>query len=100
MPSSPTWRAAADMAIDTTLPPSAAPAPPAPPSDEAIEAAWSEPEGLIGFLSTVDHKRIGLRYIYTTFFFFFTAGLMALAMRGQLATPESHVLGPQVYNEL
>src|SRR4051812_20468863 len=41
-----------------------------------------------------------MRYIYTCFFFFFVAGAMALVMRGQLAKPNAHVLGPQLYNEL
>src|SRR6476620_1136905 len=61
---------------------------------------WEDAPGLPGFLSTVDHKRIGLRYIYTSFAFFFLAGLTALLMRAQLAEPNAHVLGPQLYNEL
>src|SRR4051812_25162156 len=41
-----------------------------------------------------------MRYNYTAFFFFFTSGIMALVMRSQLATPESHAVGPEVYNQL
>jgi cytochrome c oxidase subunit 1/cytochrome c oxidase subunit I+III len=70
-----------------------------PPADELLEL-WEDAPGVPGFLSTVDHKRIGLRYIYTSFAFFFIAGLMALLMRAQLAESNAHVLGPQTYNEL
>jgi cytochrome c oxidase subunit I+III len=67
---------------------------------EELLELWEDAPGVPGFLSTVDHKRIGMRYIYTCFFFFFAAGLMALVMRAQLATPDGEVLGPQLYNEL
>ncbi|MDQ1397768.1 MAG: cytochrome c oxidase subunit, partial [Acidimicrobiaceae bacterium] len=71
----------------------------APPTDELREV-WEDAPGLPGFFSTVDHKRIGIRYIYTSFIFFFIAGLTALLMRAQLATPNNNVVGPQTYNEL
>ncbi|MGB6059123.1 MAG: cytochrome c oxidase subunit I [Microthrixaceae bacterium] len=61
---------------------------------------WEDAPGLVGFFSTVDHKRIGMRYIYTSFFFFFLAGIMALLMRAQLAAPNNTVLGAQTYNEV
>jgi cytochrome c oxidase subunit I len=61
---------------------------------------WEDAPGLPGFFTTVDHKRIGMRYIYTCFIFFFVSGLMALVMRSQLAQPNEHLLGPQTYNEL
>lgn len=67
---------------------------------EPLEALWHDRPGLIGFLTTVDHKRIGLRYIYTSFAFFFISGLMALVMRAQLAQPHGNILGPGAYNEL
>ena len=67
---------------------------------ERTTKLWEDPHGIWGFLSTVDHKRLGMRYIYTAFAFFFAAGLQALFMRVQLTTAESGVLGPQTYNEL
>src|SRR5438046_9292410 len=67
---------------------------------EELEEVWEDAPGVPGFFSTVDHKRIGMRYIYTAFFFFFTSGLMALVMRHQLATPDHHLIGPQTYNQL
>ncbi|MEY2567948.1 MAG: cytochrome c oxidase subunit [Actinomycetota bacterium] len=76
------------------------PDPPVPEHEEAAHAVWTEPPGLLGFLSSVDHKRIGIRYIVTAFIFFVLAGLQALIMRAQLAGPENHIVGAQVYNEL
>jgi cytochrome c oxidase subunit 1/cytochrome c oxidase subunit I+III len=67
---------------------------------EQLEEIWEDAPGLLGFFSTVDHKRIGMRYIYTTFVFFFLAGLIALVMRAQLTAPNNHVVGPETYNEL
>jgi cytochrome c oxidase subunit I+III len=68
--------------------------------DETLEHVWADPPGVPGVFNSVDHKRVGLRYIYTAFVFFFIAGLMALVMRVQLAAPNSHIVGPQAYNEL
>src|SRR5437763_3049261 len=67
---------------------------------EELEEIWADAPGVPGFFSTVDHKRIGMRYIYTAFFFFFVSGLMALVMRSQLAAPNNHVVGPETYNQL
>jgi cytochrome c oxidase subunit 1/cytochrome c oxidase subunit I+III len=68
--------------------------------EERLDIVWRDAPGLVGFLTSVDHKRIGLRYVYTAFVFFFLAGLQALVMRVQLSAPNQHVLGPQSYNEL
>src|SRR5215467_9209038 len=68
-------------------------------TDEELEEVWRDPPGILGFLKTVDHKRIGLRYIYTAFVFFFLSGVFALVMRLQLAGPNMGVLGPEAYNE-
>jgi cytochrome c oxidase subunit I+III len=68
--------------------------------EERLEYRWSDPPGIIGFFTSVDHKRIGIRYIVTAFVFFFLAGLMALVMRAQLAQPEADVVGPDTYNQL
>src|SRR5438445_1960608 len=74
-------------------------APPIEVDEEELEEIWADAPGVPGFFSTVDHKRIGMRYIYTAFFFFFTSGLMALVMRSQLSAPNNHVLSPQTYNQ-
>jgi cytochrome c oxidase subunit 1 len=60
---------------------------------------WSDRPGFLGWLTTVDHKRIAMRYIVTALAFFVLAGLNALVMRLQLAAPDAAVLGPDTYNQ-
>ncbi|CAN5165200.1 hypothetical protein BH18ACT4_BH18ACT4_00620 [soil metagenome] len=68
--------------------------------EEALEEVWDDDPGIPGFFSTVDHKRIGMRYIYTAFIFFFISGLQALFMRAQLTAPNSDIVDPDTYNQL
>jgi cytochrome c oxidase subunit I len=65
-----------------------------------LARTWGTAPGLIGALSTVDHKIIGRRYIATAFMFLFLGGLSAVFMRLQLAQPESRLMGPDLYNQL
>jgi cytochrome c oxidase subunit I len=65
-----------------------------------LEEIWKTKPGLIGWLGTVDHKEIGLRYMITAFAFLVFGGIEALIMRVQLARPEQHVLTPDQYNQL
>jgi cytochrome c oxidase subunit I len=50
------------------------------------------------WLTTTDHKLIGLMYIVTGFFFFLVGGMEALLIRTQLAQPNGKVLSPEAYN--
>ncbi len=50
------------------------------------------------FTFNVDHKVIGIQYLVTAFVFYLIGGLMAIALRVELATPESDVLDPNLYN--
>ena len=70
-----------------------------PELDARLERTWARPRGLIGWLSSVDHKEIGVRYVLTALAFFAMAGLLALHMRLQLATPESNLMTPELYDE-
>ena len=63
-----------------------------------IEQSWAERPGLVGWLSTVDHKRIGLRYMTTATLFFCLAGAEAAVMRAQLARPDQTLVSPGTYN--
>ena len=60
---------------------------------------WSRPRGFLGWMASTNHKDIGLRFIVTAFVFFLLAGLLALAMRIQLAFPENRFLAPDHYNQ-
>ena len=52
------------------------------------------------WLMTTDHKKIGVMYMLTGFFFFLAGGVEALLIRTQLAVPNGHVLSPEVYNQV
>ena len=67
---------------------------------EELTRVWDAPEGVAGLLGTVDHKKIGMRYIVTAFLFFLLGGLEALLLRTQLALPENAFLGPEAYDQL
>jgi cytochrome c oxidase subunit 1 len=65
-----------------------------------LERTWSRPPGLWGWISSTDHKEVGHRYIVTAFIFLLLGGLMALAIRVQLARPESGLIDPDRYNQI
>lgn len=56
--------------------------------------------GLWSWVGTVDHKRIGTLYGITAFFWFIVGGIEALMIRTQLATAESELVTPEVFNQL
>ena len=56
--------------------------------------------GISGWLTTVDHKKIGILYLVTSFSFFILGGLEAFLIRLQLAEPESSVISPELYSQL
>ncbi|NDD28521.1 MAG: cytochrome c oxidase subunit I, partial [Proteobacteria bacterium] len=56
--------------------------------------------GLVSWLTTVDHKRIGILYGITALFWFFWGGLEAVLIRTQLAFPNGQVVSADTYNEL
>jgi cytochrome c oxidase subunit I+III len=61
---------------------------------------WQPRRGIVGWLSAVNHKNIGARYIVTGFLFFALAGIAALLMRTQLAVPENTFLNANQYDQL
>lgn len=65
-----------------------------------LAKVWAEPSGFLGWFKAVHHTTIGKRYMITAFAFFLAAGLLAGAMRLQLAFPEAHIMGPDLYNQV
>ena len=59
----------------------------------------STDQGLLQWISSVDHKMIGIMYLFVALFFFVIGGLEALLMRVQLIWPLMHFLGPETYNQ-
>jgi cytochrome c oxidase subunit 1/cytochrome c oxidase subunit I+III len=54
----------------------------------------------LAWLSTTDHKRIGILYLLTALVFFVIGGIEALLIRTQLAVPNNHFLAPDTYNQI
>jgi cytochrome c oxidase subunit I+III len=65
-----------------------------------LDWAWGTPPGFGGWLSAVNHRMVGKRYLVTAVVFFFLAGLEAMLIRVQLAAPGMEVLGPERYNQI
>jgi cytochrome c oxidase subunit I len=64
-------------------------------------AASAYRSGLYEWVTTTDHKKIGILYIVNSFLFFFLAGLMALGVRTELAQPGLQLLHDEsIYNQL
>jgi cytochrome c oxidase subunit I+III len=68
--------------------------------ESRLATVWRDRPGLIGWLTTVDHKRVGRRYIATAFVFLALGGVLALLMRLQLARPESGLIGADRYDQI
>jgi cytochrome c oxidase subunit 1 len=56
--------------------------------------------GWRSWVSTVDHKKIGIMYGAVALFFFIVGGIEALMIRAQLATPDSSLLSAEFYNQI
>ncbi len=57
-------------------------------------------ESVLDWLTTVDHKKIGILYLVLNFAFFVIGGLEALLLRTQLASSNLKVLNPEAYNAM
>ncbi len=67
---------------------------------EVVAAPSVHGGGLWSWLTTVDHKRIGILYGVTAFVFFLLGGIEALLIRLQLAVPQNDLVSAQTYNAL
>jgi cytochrome c oxidase subunit 1 len=66
----------------------------------SIFARPTSTHGVWSWVTTVDHKRIGILYGATAFFFFLVGGSEALLIRLQLARPNGRVLTAEAYNQI
>src|SRR6202453_4975381 len=77
--------------------------PPVPPDGHEPPHGGHEdhgPTGILKWLTSTDHKVIGLSYMITAVVIFYLSGIMALLMRLQLTTPHSSLLSFSQYNAL
>jgi len=72
----------------------------APVPQVTTHAVQREARGWTSWITTTDHKRIGIMYMVTTFAFFCLGGVEALLMRLQLGAPDNTLVTPQTYNQL
>ena len=70
------------------------------PRTRYATSRWDKNKGIFGWLTTVDHKKIAVMYLVTTFFFFIVGGIMALLVRVQLAEPQNKFLTNEQYNQI
>ena len=63
-------------------------------------AVRPESGGWLSWITTTDHKKIGILYLYTTLVFFLLGGVEALLLRLQLGSPENTFLSPEKYNQI
>jgi cytochrome c oxidase subunit 1 len=56
--------------------------------------------GLYDWLTTTDHKKIGIMYVVNSFIFFFLGGILALGVRSELAAPGIQFFKEAQYNQL
>jgi len=59
----------------------------------------NEPKGLKSWLFTLDHKRIGLMYLFAIMFFFFIGGVLAVLLRLELLNPGKDIMEADTYNQ-
>ena len=66
---------------------------------DVLARTWGTRGVLRWWFTSVDHKSVGLRFIFTALFFLALGGVLALGMRTQLLRPDNHFLSPQLYNQ-
>src|SRR5690606_18910436 len=69
------------------------------PGPEAKKEVGYWNSGLLDWLMTVDHKKIGIMYFIFAFFYFLVCGVLALFIRAELAIPGLQILSADTYNQ-
>lgn len=59
-----------------------------------------EYRGLLSWLTSIDHKQIGIMYVVSAFLFLLIGAGEGLTMRLQLIKPMNHLISPEVYNQI
>src|SRR6202453_5181275 len=72
----------------------------APIPEITAHRAEREASGWTSWITTTDHKRIGIMYMVLTFVFFLLGGTEALMIRLQLGAPNNTLVSPEIYNQL
>jgi cytochrome c oxidase subunit 1/cytochrome c oxidase subunit I+III len=70
------------------------------PAVPSLPSSIEESSGMLGWVATVDHKRIGIMYLVVSLFFFGVGGIEALLIRLQLAHPNNNFLSPSAFDQI
>jgi len=70
------------------------------PGDRKAARKRSFGSAAVSWVTSTDHKVIGYMYLVTATFWFFAAGLMALVIRAELASPDMQFVSLEQYNQL
>ena len=67
---------------------------------ESVAPEPSRKSRALGWVTTTDHKKIGILYLFSSFTFFIIGGIFALLIRFELARPGTQLLQPHLYNQI
>jgi cytochrome c oxidase subunit 1 len=70
------------------------------PEQPLPDLSISSSQGVLQWISSVDHKQIGIMYLWLSVLFMVIGGVEVLLIRMQLAIPNNHFLSPETYNQL
>ncbi len=71
-----------------------------PVEENPVKNYLNATKGIKSWLTTVDHKRIGLMYLFSVVFFFFVAAMLAITLRLELLTPAKTFIEADTYNKI
>ncbi|MBO6523661.1 MAG: cytochrome c oxidase subunit I [Balneolaceae bacterium] len=69
------------------------------PSENPTNTYLTDEKGVWAWMTTVDHKKIGLMYLASVAFFFAFAGFLAIALRTELWEPATNFIDADTYNK-
>ncbi|HET9283413.1 MAG TPA: cbb3-type cytochrome c oxidase subunit I [Candidatus Angelobacter sp.] len=68
--------------------------------EQLLTYLWETPKTVYSWFATVDHKKLGKRYLVTAFIFMIIGGIEALMVRLQLAHANQTLLTPEMYDQV
>src|SRR6266516_1210797 len=86
----------------TVVPPATDRTPPTPPTPPIFPAVHylNADRGVWSWLTTIDHKRIGIMYFVSVLLAFLLGGIFAMLLRIEHLTPEPTIMGANTYNRM
>ena len=70
------------------------------PEDKEQLPSLKTGRGKLAWIASVDHKQLGIMYLWLALFFFVLGGLEAMVIRAQLALPDNDLISPEFYNQI